>query len=105
MPSADERHADEEYDTWSFTSDRPIDGEAFRSMVESLPEGVIRAKGILYLQENPEQRYIFQLVGKRWSLEPREGWDGEQPTSRVVMIGISGSMDSDQFKRSTSFLH
>jgi G3E family GTPase len=94
-----------EYDTWEFASDHPIDGEAFRAMVESLPEGILRAKGILYLQEDPGQRQIFQLVGKRWSLKAGEAWDDEQPTSKVVMIGISGSMDGDQFKRNTTFSH
>jgi G3E family GTPase len=105
IPDPEEHHHDMEYDTWDFTSDQPIDGEAFRAMVESLPEGVVRAKGILYLQEDPEQRYIFQLVGKRWSLKPGKAWDDEQPTSKVVMIGISGSMDSEQFKRNTNFMY
>ena len=100
----EEHHHDTQYDTWSFTSDQPIDGEAFRAMAESLPEGVIRAKGILYLQENPEQRQIFQLVGKRWSLNSGEAWNDEKPASKVVMIGLSDSMDNEQFKRIIRFL-
>jgi G3E family GTPase len=103
IPDPDEHHPDVEYDTWSFTSDHPMDGEAFRAMVESLPEGVLRAKGILYLQEDPGQRHIFQLVGKRWSLKAGDAWDDEQPTSKVVMIGVSGSMDSEKFRGNTGF--
>jgi G3E family GTPase len=92
-------HPTDEYDTWSFASEQPLDGEAFRSMVEVLPEGIIRAKGILYLQENPKQRHMFQLVGKRWSLKPGGDWGDAQPTSRLVMIGLLGSIDADWLER------
>jgi G3E family GTPase len=105
LPDPEDHYPAMEYDAWSFTSDRPIDGEAFRAMVESLPEGVVRAKGILYLQDDPDQRHLFQLVGKRWSLKPGEAWGDEQPTSKVVMIGISDSMDGDQFKSKADFLY
>ena len=58
-----------------------------------LPEGVLRAKGILYLLENPNDRYIFQLVGKRWSLKAGEAWEDEQPISKLVLIGLPGCVD------------
>ena len=88
-----EHYPDDEYETWSFSSEQPLDGEAFRSMVEKLPEGIIRAKGILYLRENPKQRYIFQLVGKRWSLKAQQAWNDEHPASKLVMIGLPGNID------------
>ena len=89
----DHHHPDDEYETWSFTSDQPLDGEAFRAFVDTLPESIFRAKGILYLQENIEQRYIFQLVGKHWSLKAGDPWEDEQPTTRLVMIALSGCID------------
>jgi G3E family GTPase len=42
-----------DYDTWSYTASEPFDGQAFRGLVAALPDGVIRAKGILYLTEAP----------------------------------------------------
>jgi G3E family GTPase len=89
----DHHHPEEEYETWSFTSDQPLDGDAFRAFVETLPEGVLRAKGIIYLQENPEERNIFQLVGKRWSLNAEDPWEDEQPSTKLVMICLSGCVD------------
>lgn len=88
-------HPADEYDTWSFTNEQPLDGEAFRAMVEILPEGIIRAKGVLCLQEDPNQRFVFQLVGRRWSLKPGGDWSDAQPASRLVMIGLPGSIDAN----------
>jgi len=81
------------YDTWSYTADEPLDGAAFRVMVEALPEDVIRAKGILHLVEDPAHRTIFQLVGKRWSLKPGGEWGETPPRTQLVMIGLPGSID------------
>jgi G3E family GTPase len=94
--SPDEHHPEQEYDTWSYASDEPLDGEALRALVAMLPAGVIRAKGVLCLRENPEQRTIFQLVGKRWSLEPGGGWGSTQPSSQLVMIALPGSIDANR---------
>ena len=58
------------YETWSYTSEEPLDGNAIRAQVDSLPPGILRAKGVLCLTEDPTHRTIFQLVGKRSSLEP-----------------------------------
>ena len=86
-------HPHPDYETWSYETDQPLDGSAFRAMIDALPDGVIRAKGILHLQETPDRRTIFQLVGKRWTLTPGEPWADERPQSRVVMIGLPGSVD------------
>jgi G3E family GTPase len=91
-------HHDLEYETWSYTDDAPLDGDAFRTLVETLSEGIIRAKGVLYLRENPGQRTIFQLVGKRWSLRPGGDWGDLQPDSRLVMIGLPGSLDAGRLE-------
>jgi G3E family GTPase len=70
--------------------------------VAGLPEGVIRAKGVLLLRENPEKRHIFQLVGKRWSIEADENWNDEQPLSKLAMIGLPGSFDSKSLEEKLS---
>lgn len=88
-------HHSVEYDTWSYTGDQPLDRGAFHGMVEALPEGVIRAKGILYLGDDADHRTIFQLVGKRWSLKPGGGWGDAQPRSQLVMIGLPHSIDAE----------
>jgi G3E family GTPase len=61
-------------------------------VIETLPETVIRAKGILQTTDDPEHRVIFQLVGKRWELTQGEGWADEAPQSSLVLIGLPGSI-------------
>jgi G3E family GTPase len=90
-------HADM-YETWGCTSEEPLDGNALRALVETLPTGILRAKGVLCLKEDPTHRTTFQLVGKRWSLEPDGEW-GERPhSSRLVMIGLRDKIANSQVK-------
>ncbi len=79
-----------QYETWSYVFDNPIDQAAFQAMIDALPENVIRAKGVVYLKEHPDRKFIFQMVGKRWSLEPDKPWAQARPQTRLVMIGTPG---------------
>ena len=91
-------HADI-YETWSYSSEEPLDGNALRALVDTLPPGIVRAKGVLCLAERPTHRTIFQLVGKRSSLEPGGEW-GEGPrTSRLAMIGLRDRIANLPFKQ------
>jgi G3E family GTPase len=79
------------YDTWTFEQESPMTDEAMRAFAAGLPEGVLRAKGLVYLAEDPEHATIFQHVGKRWSLTPGPAWDDRSRRTAIVMIGIPGS--------------
>ncbi|TAD78476.1 MAG: GTP-binding protein [Oscillatoriales cyanobacterium] len=69
----------------SFQSDRPLNIRKFQLFLdEQLPSEVFRAKGILWFQES-EQRHIFHLSGKRFTLED-DLWKG-QPKNQLVLIG------------------
>jgi G3E family GTPase len=87
------------YETWSYTSEEPLDGNAIRALVDCLPPGILRAKGVLCLTEKPTQRTIFQLASKRSSLEPGEEWGEEPRTSRLVMIGLRDKIANSQVKQ------
>jgi G3E family GTPase len=69
----------------AFASDRPIDADRFQAVLESLPEGVFRAKGYLELS-GVEPVHIFHLVGRRFTLE--EATAAERRT-RLVFIGTA----------------
>ena len=69
----------------SYQSDRPFVLKAFQDFLESLSSNVFRAKGLLWFTESP-QKYIFQLSGKRCTLEI-EGWSGSFPKNQIVFIG------------------
>ncbi len=69
----------------SFKSDRAFSLKKFQEFLDyQLPETVYRAKGILWFEESPA-RHIFQLSGKRFSLNDTP-WH-EAPSNQLVLIG------------------
>ena len=88
------------FDSWSFQSDAPlrrIDVDAF---LAALPPGVVRAKGILRLADDTTHSYLLQKVGRRTSLLPLNAVRAEDPAdTRLVVIGVPGSIDGDLFAR------
>lgn len=72
----------------SFTSPKPIDPKSFENYMSSMiPKGVYRAKGIVYFGiKGLEQKFIFQLVGKRFTLK-LDDWRGNIPKTDLIFIG------------------
>ncbi len=69
----------------SFKSDRAFSLKKFQEFLDyQLPETIFRAKGILWFEESPA-RHIFQLSGKRFSLNDTL-WR-EVPSNQLVLIG------------------
>lgn len=69
----------------SFESDRPFSLEEFQEFLNHLPEEIYRAKGLLWFTVKDEQ-YIFQLSGKRFTLEP-DFRPGRPQRNQLVIIG------------------
>jgi G3E family GTPase len=67
----------------AFESDRPFSTARFQAFLNDRPPGLFRGKGFLRLVET-EQRYIFHLVGGRFTLEVDRRASG---TNRLVLIG------------------
>lgn len=80
-----------EFAAWSWRSGAPLDETAFRSALRRLPPALLRAKGVVRFAERPEERMVFQLVGKRWSVEPAPG--PAPAESAVVAIARAGALD------------
>lgn len=86
--------------TWTFASELPVDGAVLRAAIAALPAEVVRAKGIVRLTEAPGRRFVLQVAGRRWSLEP-ESEDPEPmewTRSVIVCIGLTGQLDPVQLK-------
>jgi G3E family GTPase len=82
-------HADhaaiEGFTSLSFQSEEPLSLRRFQNFLDNqLPEGVFRAKGILWFHES-ERRHIFHLAGKRFSIDDSD-WPGER-RNQLVLIG------------------
>jgi G3E family GTPase len=89
-------HDHPRYETWSWSGAAPLSGAGLVEALRELPEGIVRAKGILHLREDPPQRYVLQLVGRRYSIVPQLPWNDDEPCSRIVVIGLPGSVDEQQ---------
>jgi G3E family GTPase len=91
-PAREEDHA-AIFDTWSFSSDRPLSLKALRQALAALPTDIYRAKGVCQIAEAPGKRCILHLVGSRNEIKPEAGWEGE-PHTQLIFIGRRGSIDA-----------
>jgi len=76
------------FSTWSWTDTAPLDLAAFQRWVQQLPRSIYRGKGILRLAEHPDHEAVFQMVGKRSSIELGQPWRG-RPANELVLIGAA----------------
>jgi len=86
------------FDTWSFSSDRPLSLKALRQALAALPKDIYRAKGVCQIAEAPGKRCILHLVGSRSEIKPEDGWEGRVPFSQMIFIGRRGSLDGTQLQ-------
>jgi G3E family GTPase len=89
-------HDHPRYETWSWSGRAPLSGAGLVAALEGLPEDIVRAKGILHLHEDARHRYVLQLVGRRYSIAPDLPWNDDEPCSRIVVIGLPGSVDEQE---------
>jgi cobalamin biosynthesis protein CobW len=93
------------YASGSFKSDAPFERLYFEAWLNALTETVLRAKGVIFLQEDPERRFVLQMVGTRWKLTPGQPWGIQKPQSRLVWIGLKGQFDPDLIVNSLENIH
>lgn len=81
-------HLHESFQKVSFSSTKPIDPKGFEDYMNTkIPKNIYRAKGFVYFGiKGLEQKYIFQLVGRRFSLK-LDDWRGQVPKTDLVFIG------------------
>lgn len=90
--SHDHQHGDspdhqaiEGFTSLSFASEGPFALRKFQNFLDNqLPQGVFRAKGILWFNES-ERRHVFHLAGKRFSIDDTD-WSGPRK-NQLVLIG------------------
>lgn len=79
--------------TWTWTASEPLAYGAIRRALASLPASVFRAKGFLLLAEAPEQRVVVHLVGRRVEMRPLGPWNGAEPRTELVFVGLDPDVD------------
>ncbi len=88
-------HADHTlvFNTWCYTTDKPLSRGAVRDAVKNLPATIYRAKGFVYLSDVPGRKGIVHVAGKRARLIMGEPWGDEKPGTQLVFIGEAGGID------------
>jgi len=72
------------FEAMSFDIDQPFAVQKFQQFLEQLSPDVFRGKGLLWLDAS-EKRYIFHLVGQRFTLD--ESSSVAAPQNKLVLIG------------------
>ena len=88
------------FESWSFRTEVPLRRSDVDAFLTALPPGVVRAKGILRLADDATNSYLLQRVGRRTSLLPLNAVStGDSVDTRLVVIGVPGSIDGQLFAR------
>ncbi len=84
-----DEHSHDEVVSLVFSSSDPIDASRLRDVLDELPAGVIRAKGVLTFADRTRRRYrhVLQIVGIRREIETRKKRRDEPAESVIVFIG------------------
>ena len=80
------------FESWTWRSEVPIPRATVEALMDAMPEEVMRAKGLLMIEERPDKLMLLQRVGRRWTLLPH-GPMVESPQSQLVVIGLAGATD------------
>ncbi len=103
MPAQDGRDVSggtsKPFRSWSFAFDEALSAERVRKLSETLPHGILRAKGTLYLADASEHRHVYQLVGRRWRLSRDIIWGEARPRSEIVFIAADSLIEEAQIRR------
>lgn len=105
LASDEKRHVVHRHDpqswfsTWYWESDRPLSLPKVRAALESMPDTVYRAKGVIYLEELPGYRVVMQMVGKRYDLSETVPWGDAARRSEIVLIASHDTLDSPSLRR------
>ena len=84
---ADDPDHDLQYRTWAIVPSAPVARATLERWASRMEGRIFRAKGFVRLAEEPSNRYLFQQVGRRWTLEEAEPRRSADPTTRIVCIG------------------
>jgi G3E family GTPase len=81
------------FDTWTYTSEAPLQMALVQEILKHLPNTLFRVKGFVYAVEEPGSRMVVQLVGRRATVTPTRSWGAEQPQTRLVFISRHGTVN------------
>ena len=88
------QHAESLFDSWSWSGADPLSRRVVEELMESMPAEVVRAKGLVLVDDEPDRIMVLQRVGRRWTLRPF-GPRSKDAQTRLVVIGFHGAISDD----------
>ena len=85
--------------TWHYTSAKQLSLAELREVIRTLPAAVYRCKGFVYTEEDPDERFVIQTVGRRSTVASLGAWGERARRTDLVLIGAAGSLDTDELQR------
>ncbi len=86
-PDCGHAHHNQQFSTWSYSSNQPLNLESLRKAAANLPTSIYRCKGVIFSSEAPQRRVVLQVVGKRVDISLENSWGELTPQSKIVAIG------------------
>ncbi|MFP5313448.1 MAG: CobW family GTP-binding protein [Actinomycetes bacterium] len=71
----------------------PVERGSLFRILESLPRSVVRAKGILRLQQSPRDKTVVQYAAGRLSINGAGVWKEHEPSQMVFIAAGEGASD------------
>ena len=99
QPSSSHHHHDLQFETWSYESDEPLNLGLLHQLLNHLPVTLFRAKGFVYAADQPNNRLLLQLVGRRAVLSVDRQWGDSPPKTQLVFIARNGTCDFGAIQR------
>jgi len=79
------QHGADVFTTSTIEIDEPMSREAVAALMADMSPRVARAKGLVWLADDPDRPAVLQRVGKRWTLRSMATWPAS-PSTRIVVI-------------------
>lgn len=86
--------AEDVFESWYWSGECPLPRQAVEQLMSALPDTIVRAKGVVALEDQPDRSMILQRVGLRWTLRPGPPWSGS-PSTKLVAIGMRGAISAE----------
>lgn len=88
------------FSTWSYTGNSPMVRKSLERMIKrELPANIYRCKGFVFLADDPANRYVLQVVGRRVELVQERPWGMDAPQNRIVAIAHKSTLDPDHLNK------
>ena len=88
-------HHNHQFKSLALNSSKQLNRKTFELWCEALPPSVIRGKGILYFGDVPGNSWVWQKVGKQYSIKK---FLGNNSNSELVLIGTPEMPSSQELE-------